>query len=60
MAVAREIGWAVTTGARHVPFRAVCLPQALAARMMLKRRRVPSVIHFGAANPTFYPQGGVD
>jgi hypothetical protein len=49
MAMAREIGWAVTTAARHVPVQAVCLPQALAARMMLKRRRVPSVIHFGAA-----------
>jgi len=48
-AVAREIGWAVTTAARHVPFHAVCLPQAMAARTMLKRRGVPSVIHFGAA-----------
>lgn len=48
-AVAREIGWAVTTAARHVPFRAVCLPQAMAARTMLKRRGVSSVIHFGAA-----------
>jgi hypothetical protein len=48
-AAAREIGWAVTTAARHVPFQAVCLPQAMAARMMLKRRGVPSVIHFGAA-----------
>lgn len=50
--VAREIGWAVTTAARHLPFRAVCLPQAMAARMMLKRREVPSVIHFGAAKGT--------
>jgi hypothetical protein len=48
-AVAGEIGWAVTTAARHVPFRAVCLPQAMAAWMMLKRRGVTSVIHFGAA-----------
>jgi hypothetical protein len=48
-AIAGEIGWAVTTAARHMPFRAVCLPQAMAARMMLKRRGVPSVIHFGAA-----------
>ena len=47
-AVAREIGWAVTSAARHVPFRAVCLPQAIAARMMLQRRGVLSVIHFGA------------
>ncbi|HUD86327.1 MAG TPA: lasso peptide biosynthesis B2 protein, partial [Xanthobacteraceae bacterium] len=31
---AEEIGWAVTRAARYVPFRAVCLPQAMAARVM--------------------------
>jgi hypothetical protein len=46
---AEEIGWAVTRAARHVPFKAVCLPQAMAARVMLKRRGVASVMHFGAA-----------
>lgn len=44
---AREIGWAVTRAARYVPFRAVCLPQALAARHMLQRRGIASVLHFG-------------
>lgn len=48
-ALAAEIGWAVTRAARHLPFRAVCLPQAMAARVMLKRRGVRSVMHFGAA-----------
>src|SRR5689334_22502005 len=48
-ALAREIGWAVTRAAHYVPFRAVCLPQAMAARVMLKRRGVGSVMHFGAA-----------
>jgi hypothetical protein len=48
VALAREIGWAVTRAARHVPFKAVCLPQAMAARVMLKRRGVASVMHFGA------------
>jgi hypothetical protein len=47
--IAEEIGWAVIRAARHVPFRAVCLPQAMAARIMLKRRGVGSVLHFGAA-----------
>jgi hypothetical protein len=47
--IAEDIGWAVTRAARYVPFRAVCLPQAMAARVMLKRRGVASVIHFGAA-----------
>ncbi len=48
-ALAQEVGWAVTRAARHVPFKAVCLPQAMAARVMLKRRGVASVMHFGAA-----------
>lgn len=47
--LAEEIGWAVTRAARYVPFKAVCLPQAMAARAMLTRRGVDSVMHFGAA-----------
>jgi len=47
--IAADIRWAVTRAARYVPFKAVCLPQAMAARVMLKRRGVGSVIHFGAA-----------
>ena len=47
--LAKEISWAVTRGAAHVPFKAVCLPQAMAARIMLKRRGVASAMHFGAA-----------
>lgn len=46
--VIREIGWAVTRVARHAPFRAVCLPQAMAAQTMLRRRGLPSIMHFGA------------
>ena len=47
--LATEIGWAVTRAARHVPFKAVCLPQGLAAKHMLRRRGVTSVLYFGAA-----------
>jgi len=47
--LAEEIAWATTRAARHVPFKAVCLPQAMAARIMLRRRGVASVLHFGAA-----------
>ena len=50
--LAEDVGWAVTRAARYVPFRAVCLPQAMAARVMLKRRGVKSVMHFGAAKGT--------
>jgi hypothetical protein len=53
--VALEIGWAVTRAAWYVPFRAVCLPQAMAARLMLSRRGVKSVMHFGAVKGTKKP-----
>lgn len=48
-AVAKRIGWAVASAARHLPFSAVCLPQAMAARQMLRRRHIGGVIHFGTA-----------
>jgi len=48
-AIARKVGDAVRRAARNVPFGAVCLPQAMAARRMLARRQVHSVMHFGAA-----------
>jgi hypothetical protein len=48
-AVANEVGWAVTRAARYVPFRAVCLPQAIAAKAMLRRRGIEGVMHFGVA-----------
>ena len=47
--IAGRVGDAVRRAARNVPFGAVCLPQAMAARRMLARRGVPSVMHFGAA-----------
>lgn len=46
---AAEVGWAVTRAARYVPFKAVCLPQAMAAQGMLRRRGIASVMHFGAS-----------
>jgi hypothetical protein len=53
--LAEEIGWATVRAARHVPFRAVCLPQAMAARIMLRRRGIASVLHFGAAKGAHKP-----
>jgi hypothetical protein len=50
-ALARKVGWAVTRMARHAPFRAVCLQQAIAAKMMLRRRGVASAMHLGVASP---------
>ncbi len=53
--LAADIGWEVTRAARYLPFKAVCLPQAMAARVMLERRGVKSVMHFGAAKGTDKP-----
>ena len=54
-ATANEVGWAVTRAARYVPFRAVCLPQAIAAKVMLSRRGIASTMHFGVARPAGAP-----
>ena len=51
----RQLRTADRRSARYVPFKAVCLPQAMAARVMLKRRGVSSVMHFGAAKGTDKP-----
>lgn len=51
-ALAKDIGWAVTRMAGYVPFRAVCLQQGIAAKMMLRRRGVESALHFGVARGT--------
>jgi hypothetical protein len=41
------VGRAVARAARHVPFRAVCLQQAFAALLMLRRRGLAGTVHFG-------------
>lgn len=43
------VGEAVTIAARNVPWNAVCLPQAMAAKTMLARRGQGSALHLGAA-----------
>ncbi|HEX5184353.1 MAG TPA: lasso peptide biosynthesis B2 protein [Allosphingosinicella sp.] len=44
---AEEVSWAVTRVALHLPVGALCLAQALAARAMLRRRRISSIVHIG-------------
>lgn len=46
---ARDVGWAVTTAAAQVPWRAECLPQAIVAGWMLHSRKVPTTLYLGAA-----------
>ncbi|MBK6454749.1 MAG: lasso peptide biosynthesis B2 protein [Gemmatimonadetes bacterium] len=43
----RRIGWAVATAARHLPWKPVCLPQAVAAQWMLRRIGIPSTLYLG-------------
>ena len=48
-AVARRVGRAVTVAARNLPWESVCLPQAIAAKVMLNRRQVASTLYLGVA-----------
>jgi hypothetical protein len=47
--LARRVSESVQRAAKNVPFRAVCIHQALVAKLMLEQRGVPSVMHFGVA-----------
>lgn len=40
---------AIAVAVRHLPFAAVCLPQAMAAKVMLARRGHPSSLVIGAS-----------
>ncbi|HEY9382427.1 MAG TPA: lasso peptide biosynthesis B2 protein [Gemmatimonadales bacterium] len=47
---ALRIRWAVETASRHLPWKPVCLPQAVAAQWMLRRRGIASTLYLGV-NP---------
>lgn len=47
--VALRISEAVKRAAKNIPVHAVCIQQAIAAKMMLQRRGIPCVMHFGVA-----------
>ena len=46
-----SVRWAVEAAARHLPWKPVCLPQAVTAQWMLRRRSIPSTLYLGA-DPT--------
>ncbi|HYJ81678.1 MAG TPA: lasso peptide biosynthesis B2 protein [Allosphingosinicella sp.] len=52
---ALDVGWAVTRIAAYFPTSAQCLAQALAARAMLRRRGIPSLMHVGVARSQDVP-----
>lgn len=43
-----RVSWAVAAAAHHLPWHPVCLPQAVAAQWMLRRRSIPSTLYLGA------------
>ncbi len=45
----QRIRWAIITTAARVPWRALCFQQGLAAQLMLRRRGIPAVLYYGAA-----------
>jgi hypothetical protein len=45
----RRVRWAIITSAARLPWRALCIQQGLAAQLMLRRRGIPSVLYYGAA-----------
>lgn len=47
--VAVKVSWAVQTAARYIPLGFVCLPQAIAAQRMLRRRGIASTLYLGVA-----------
>ena len=44
---ALEVRRAVKRAARRLPWNIVCFPEGLAAHWMLRRRGVPSLVHYG-------------
>lgn len=42
-----EVRWAIAAAARRLPWRPVCLPQALAARRLLVRRGLDATLYLG-------------
>lgn len=55
-AVAVKISWAVQCAARYVPVGFVCLPQAIAAQRLLRRRGLASTLYLGVAPDRKSPQ----
>lgn len=48
-AIAVDVSWAVQAVARHIRAGFVCLPQAMAAQAMLRRRGVATTLYLGVA-----------
>jgi transglutaminase superfamily protein len=47
--ISMRVGKAILRAANHVPWCATCLPQAIAAKWMLRRRCISSVLFLGVS-----------
>jgi hypothetical protein len=46
---ARRVGWAIRTMSRYTPWESKCLVQAMAAKIMLNRRKIGNTLYLGVA-----------
>jgi hypothetical protein len=54
--LARSVGQAVRSAANYTPWKSACLPQAVAAQWMLKRRHVAGTLYLGVAKDEAKPE----
>jgi hypothetical protein len=45
----REVSWAIDRAALILPGDTVCFPRGIAAQAMLRRRRIATILYYGAA-----------
>jgi hypothetical protein len=50
--MSEAVRWAVLASARRVPWRTVCFQNGMAAQIMLRRRGINSILHYGVAKDT--------
>ena len=53
---ARQVGQAVRSAVNYTPWESVCLPQAVAAQWMLKRRHIAGTLYLGMAKDETRPE----
>ncbi len=56
LALARQVGGAVCSAANYTVWESVCLPQAIAAQWMLKRRHIAGTLYLGLAKDEAKPK----
>jgi hypothetical protein len=56
LSIARMIGQAVRSAANNTPWESFCLPRAVAAQWMLKRRRIAASLYLGVSKNEAGPE----